>query len=55
MVIIYFLSQRTYHFGELSRKLLMITQANFTKELRALEEYNLIYREVYKEVPLKVE
>ena len=55
MVIIYFLSQRTYRFGELSRKLPMVTQANLTKELRALEEYGLIHREVYKEVPPKVE
>ncbi len=55
MVIIYFLNQRTYRFGELSRKLPMITQANLTKELRALEEYGLIHREVYKEIPPKVE
>lgn len=55
MVIIYYLSQKTYRFGELSRKLHMVTQANLTKELRALEEYGLIHREVYKEVPPKVE
>ena len=55
MVIIYYLSQKTYRFGELSRKLPMVTQANLTKELRALEEYGLIHREVYKEVPPKVE
>ena len=55
MVIIYFLSQKTMRFGELSRKLPMVTQANLTKELRALEEYDMIHREVYKEVPPKVE
>lgn len=55
MVIIYFLSQGTCRFGELSRKLPMITQANLTKELRALEAYGLIHREVYREVPPKVE
>ena len=55
MVIIYFLSQGTHRFGELSRNLPMITQANLTKELRALEEYGLIHREVYREVPPKVE
>ena len=55
MVIIYFLSQRTHRFGELSRKLPMITQANLTKELRALEKYGLIHREIYREVPPKVE
>ena len=55
MVIIYFLSQKTYRFGELSRKLPMITQANPTKELRMLESFGLVHREVYKEVPPKVE
>ena len=55
MVIIYFLSQGTIRFGELSRKLPMITQANLTKELRALEEFGFVHREVYKEVPPKVE
>lgn len=55
MVIIYFLSQKTHRFGELSRKLPMITQANLTKELRALEEFGLVHREVYREVPPKVE
>lgn len=55
MAILYFLSKRTHCFGELSRKLPMVTQANLTKELRALEGYGLIHREVYKEVPPKVE
>ncbi len=55
MVIVYFLSQKTLRFGELSRKIPQVTQANLTKELRKLEEYGLIHREVYKEVPPKVE
>lgn len=55
MVIVFFLSQRTHRFGELSRKLPMITQANLTKELRSLESHGLVHREVYKEVPPKVE
>lgn len=55
MVIIYFLSQDTLRFGELSRKIPQVTQANLTKELRKLEEYGLIHREVYREVPPKVE
>ena len=55
MVIVYFLSQGTHRFCELSRKLPMITQANLTKELRALEEYGFVHREVYREVPPKVE
>ncbi len=55
MVILYFISTKTHRFGELSRKLPMVTQANLTKELRMLEDYNLIHREVYPQVPPKVE
>lgn len=55
MVIVYFLSKETLRFGELSRKMLTVTQANLTKELRMLEEYGIIHREVYREVPPKVE
>ena len=55
MVILYFLSQETLRFGELSKKIPQVTQANLTKELRKLEEHGLIHREVYKEVPPKVE
>lgn len=55
MVIVFFLSQGTLRFGELNRKMPMVTQANLTKELRMLEEYGIIHREVYKEVPPKVE
>ncbi len=55
MVIIYFLSKGTLRFGELSRKMPTVTQANLTKELRMLEEYGMIHREVYREVPPRVE
>lgn len=55
MVIVFFLSQGTLRFGGLSRKIPQVTQANLTKELRMLEEYRLIHREVYKEVPPRVE
>lgn len=54
-VIIYFLSQGTFRFKELSRKMPMVTEENLTKELRSLESYGLIHREVYREVPPKVE
>lgn len=55
MVIIYFLSQKVMRFGELQRKLPNITQAALTKQLRLLEEFKIIHREVYKQVPPKVE
>lgn len=55
MVIVYFLSKGTLRFGELSRMMPQVTQANLTKELRMLEEYGLVHREVYREVPPKVE
>lgn len=55
MVILYFLSQEVLRFGELQKKLPNVTQAALTKQLRALEEYKLVHREVYKQVPPKVE
>lgn len=55
MVIIYFLSQGTLRFGELSKRLPQVTQANLTKELRELETAGLVHREVYPQVPPKVE
>lgn len=55
VIIVYFLSMGTLRFGELSRKLPMVTQAKLTRELRTLEEFGLVHREVYREVPPKVE
>lgn len=55
MPIIYFLSFGTLRFGELRKKVPYITEANLTKELRQLEKWGLIHREVYREVPPKVE
>ena len=55
MVILYFLSKETLRFGELSRKLPMVTQANLTKNLKLLESHEMIRREVYPQVPPKVE
>ena len=54
-VIIYFLSLGTLRFGELKKRLPQATEANLTKELRLLEEYGVVHREVYREVPPKVE
>lgn len=54
MVIIYFLSHKTLRFSQLKRKLPQVTEANLTKELRMLEQYGLVHREVYREVPPRV-
>lgn len=55
MPIIYFLSFGTLRFGELKRKVPYITEANLTKELRQLENWGMIHREIYRQVPPKVE
>lgn len=55
MLIIQYLSEGTLRFGELQRKLPMMTQTTLTKQLRTLEEHGLIERIVYPQVPPKVE
>lgn len=55
MVIIYFLCGKTLHFSQLKRVIPQVTEANLTKELRMLGQYGLIHREVYREVPPRVE
>ncbi len=55
MVIIYFLYHETLRFSQLKRKMPQVTEANLTKELRMLEQYGLVHREIYREVPPRVE
>ncbi len=55
MVIIYFLYHETLRFSQLKRKMPQVTEANLTRELRMLEQYGLVHREIYREVPPRVE
>ncbi len=55
ILVMYYLQDETLRFGELSRKVPQVTQANLTKVLRTLEEAELVHRKVYPVVPPKVE
>lgn len=55
ILILHDLEEKTLRFGQLQRQLPQLTQATLTKQLRMLEEYGLVQRTVYPEVPPKVE
>ncbi len=55
IMILWVLSEETKRFNELQKLFPNITQTMLTKQLRELEKDNFIHREVYKEVPPKVE
>src|ERR1700745_930642 len=54
-VILYHLLDDTIRFNELKRRLSRITQRMLTRQLRELEAAGLIHREVYAQVPPRVE
>ena len=54
-MILYALLSGPRRFGELNRLIPEVTQRMLTLQLRELEEDGMIYREVYKQVPPKVE
>jgi DNA-binding HxlR family transcriptional regulator len=54
-VILYHLLGDTIRFNELGRRLSRITQRMLTRQLRELEAAGLIHREIYAEVPPRVE
>lgn len=54
-MILYYLSSNTRRFNELMRLIPDITQRMLTKQLRDLETHGIVHREVYPQVPPKVE
>jgi len=54
-VILFLLMDGTKRFSELQRLLTKVTQRTLTNQLRELEADGLIHREVYPQVPPKVE
>ena len=54
-VILWNLSEETLRFGEICRRFPEATQKVLTAQLRELEKSGLIIRNVYPEVPLRVE
>ncbi len=53
--ILWFLKEDTKRFSEIKRFLSGISQGSLTKQLKELESDGLIHREVYPEVPPRVE
>ena len=54
-VVLYHLLDGTKRFGELQRRIPNVTRRMLTLSLRELEEASIVHREVYKQVPPKVE
>lgn len=55
VILLYLLQEGTKRFSELKRQMPGITQKMLTKQLRELEDEDIIKREVYAQVPPKVE
>ena len=55
LILWYVAFYKVQRFGELLRRLDGITQSTLTKQLRELEQDGFLHREVYREVPPRVE
>lgn len=54
-VVLYYLFQGPKRFNELRRLLPEVTQRMLTRQLRELEQDGIVHREIFKEVPPRVE
>lgn len=54
-LILYHLFDHTRRFGELSRLMPQVTREMLTQHLRELENDGIVHREIYHQVPPKVE
>ncbi|PHS39760.1 MAG: ArsR family transcriptional regulator [Robiginitomaculum sp.] len=54
-IILHHLSHDTKRFNELRRLIPEVTQRMMTKQLRELEAHQIIHREIYRQIPPKVE
>jgi DNA-binding HxlR family transcriptional regulator len=54
-VVLWYLKNKTYRFGELKKKIPDITEKMLSIQLKALEEDGLVRREIFAEVPIRVE
>ncbi|HEX3046714.1 MAG TPA: winged helix-turn-helix transcriptional regulator [Bacillota bacterium] len=55
LAILWIVSQKTRRFNELQKLMPKVARGVLTQQLRELERDQLIHREVYREVPPKVE
>jgi len=55
LLIIWNLSKQTMRFNELKKAIPKATQKMMTQHLRKLESFGIVHREVYPQVPPKVE
>ena len=55
ILILWFLQDDTLRFGELQKKVKGITQRMLVLQLRELENAGLVHREIYPQIPPKVE
>jgi len=55
LIIVWYLSQRTYRYNELLKSITGITPKMLTQQLRELERDTILERKVYPVVPPKVE